>query len=295
MAGIDPLLMIGFSNDLELLSQQLRPKLAQHCKAEMAVKGHESYRIMSQIAKTNATKRTSIFQPVDLTSPDTTGRWVFPERFISSNATDTLDRLRTMINPDGEIVRSSIAAMNRQMDTSFVEAFFGTSYVGKSGLTSVVFPASQQVAVTTGVGSATGLNVAKIVEAREILAEADVDLDYEEQWMAVSPKQYSDLLSQTQVTSTDFNARPVLTDGKVIKYLNFNIIESNLLPVDGDGYRRCPVWVSSGMACGLWQPVQGDIRELPDYVDKPIYIEVTAQFGFTRTEEVKCVEIKCAE
>jgi hypothetical protein len=41
--------------------------------------------------------------------------------------------------------------------------------------------------------------------------------------------------------------------------------------------------------------IHGVVRNRPDLQGDPDYVEAGMMFGFTRLEEAKCVEIKCAE
>ena len=184
--------------------------------------------------------------------------------------------------------------MNRDKDSLFTTAFFGNAQTGETGATSTAFDTNNVVAVNHG-GSNEGLTVGKLREAQKILLDNDVNIDMEQVYIGVSPKQHDDLLALTQVISTDFNTKPVLVDGKVKQFLGMNLIVSTQLPTDSNSYRRNPVWVSSGMGCGMWQDIKGVVRSRPDLHSDPDYVEASLMIGFTRLEEAKCVEIKSDE
>lgn len=294
-ADIDALRMQGYSTNLELLSQQMPSLFLPYCRQETAAKGTKAYRMLSQLAQTSVSLVTGRAQDVDDTVQLYDGRWVYMKPYTVAHYLDDVNLVQTAINPQSAIMKGFIAAMNRQVDTDFLTAFFGTAKTDETGGASTNFTAGNQVGVTEGVGTATGMNVAKLRAARKILAQNFVNLDYEEAYVAVTPKQYDDLLALTQVVSTDFNNRPVLVDGKLKSFMGFNIIESNLLPTDGSSYRRCPVWVASGMGCAMWEPISGDIRRAPNKQRNPYLLEANMMLGLTRLEEAKCVEIKCSE
>lgn len=294
MAEIDALRVQTYSTNLVLLSQQMQPKLATLAMTQNAA-GSKAFRMLSQVDKTEAVARSTSAQPAINIDIDQTGRWVYPQAFDWGKVVDDIDLLQTNIEPTGAYTRSAIAAMNRKQDDLFAAAFFGSAQTGETGATTTSFLSGNQVAVTEGVGSATGLNVNKLRVAKKLLLEADVDLDMESIYVAVSPKQHDDLLAITQITSTDYNDRPVLVDGYVQRFLGMNFVISNRLPTDGSGYRRLPVWVPSGMGRGSWKELSGTIRSRPDLQGDPAYIEASMVLGFTRLEEKKCVEIKCSE
>lgn len=294
MADIEVLRVQEYSTNIELLSQQKTPKLANLVRAQSAA-GSKAFRMLSQVGKTEAVSRTTRAQPAINVDIDHDGRWVYGNMYDWGRVVDDIDLLQTNIAPQGVYVQDAIASLNRKMDDLFLDAFFGTAQTGETGGTSTSFLAANQVAVTTGVGSATGLNVEKLRKAKQILLENDVDLDMESIYIAVAPRQHDDLLALTQVVSTDFNERPVLVDGKVQRFLGMNFVISNRLPTDGSSYRRLPVWVPSGMGRGDWKAISGTIRNRPDLQGNPAYCEASMMVGFTRLEEAKCVEIKVAE
>jgi hypothetical protein len=292
---IDNLRTQTFSDSLEMLSQQRMSKFRSYCRTDTATPGQKSHRMLSQIEALNVSERTNRAETIDNSAVNYDGRWVYWKRYHFDTIVDDIDLKQTNITPEGMIVQSAVASMNRQVDEDFVSAFFGTSQTGETGGTSTVFDTNNVVAVTVGASAATGLNVAKLRESKKILLENEVDVDFEQIFVGISPKQHDDLLALTQVVSTDFNDRPVLVDGVVRQFLGMNFIISNRLSQDGSSYRRNPVWAPSGMGCATWKEITGEIRELPNYKGKPDLIEAEMQLGFTRLEEAKCVEIKCSE
>lgn len=294
MAEIEALRVQEYSTNLELLSQQMTPKLANFCRVQPA-SGNKAFRMLSQIDETAVQRRSTNAKPainIDVTHD---GRWVYPIMYDWGKVVDDIDLLQTNIQPQGAYVQSAVAAHNRQMDDDFISAFFGTAKTGETGSTSTTFTAGNVVNQDVG-GTNSGLNVEKMRAAQKILLNNNVDLDMEQVYIGVSPTQHDDLLALTQVVSTDFNTRPVLgTDGKVRQFLGMNIVISTRLTTDSNGYRRLPVFVPSGMGKGLWKGISGTIRKRPDLQGEPDYVEATQMVGFTRLEEAKCAEIKCVE
>lgn len=289
----DVLRMQTFSDSLEMLSQQKGSKFRSFCRTDNA-SGSKTHRMLSQIQPVDVALRTNRAETIDNTAVVFDGRQVNHKRYHFDTIVDDIDLIQTDVSPEGQIVQSAVASMGRQIDTDFLAAFFGTALTGEAGGTSTSFTAGNQVAVTVGGGgSDTGLNIAKLREAQKILMENDVDIDFEQVYIGISPKGHSDLLALTQVVSTDFN-KPILGgDGMVRSFLGMNIIISNRVDeaLNGGGDVRAPVWVASGMGCAIWKDITGNMRELPNYKGNPTKVEAEMQMGFTRLEEAKCVEI----
>lgn len=294
MAEIDALRSQAYSTNLELLSQQKGAKFADKAVMQSAT-GNKAFRMMSQIDSTEAVQRNTRAQPAMNIDMSHDGRWVYPQTFDWGKVIDDIDLLQTGISPQGAYVQSAVAALNRKADDAFLSAFFGTAQTGETGGTSTVFATANQVSVNEG-GTASGMNIEKLRAAQQILLDNDIDLDAEDVFVGISPTQHNDLLALTQVVSTDFNVRPVLgTDGRVREFLGMKLIVSTRLPTDGSGYRRCPVFVKSGMGVGMWKSINGVIRKRPDLQGNPDYAEASMMLGFTRLEEAKCVELPCNE
>lgn len=90
--------------------------------------------------------------------------------------------------------------------------------------------------VPTSVGADAGMNVAKLLRAKALLDDNDVD--DEERYMAISARGLEQLLGNTEVTSADFNAVKSLVHGEVdyflgFKFKKFGKREEGGLPISG--------------------------------------------------------------
>ncbi|MGE0736048.1 MAG: phage capsid protein [Alphaproteobacteria bacterium] len=252
-------------------------------------------RSVIQIGAVNARKRTTRHGDTPLISTPHDARWVYPQDYDWADLIDNEDALKAGVTLASPYAINGASSMARAMDDETIAAFFGSANTGENGLNSVAFPAAQQIAASYGSsGGAVGLNVAKLREARRLLWAAEADLDNDPAYVAVSAKQHDDLLAEVQVTSTDFNDKPVLVEGKIMRFMGFNFVHSERLQTDASAYRRVPVWVKSGVCLGLWNDIQTEVTARPDKnYAKQVF--VTGTFGATRIEEKKVVEIKCSE
>lgn len=250
---------------------------------------------VDQIGKVSATRRTSRYP--DLTPQDTPvdRRWVFPADYDWNDLIDSIDKLRMLTDPQSSYVQNGTAAMGRAMDDEIIPAFFGTSKTGKAGGTSTSFPAAQQISVSFGAAAATGLNIAKLREAKRLLIAAEVDIENDPLFVPLSSKQHDNLLGEAQAISLDYNDKPVLVEGKMTAFMGFNFFFSERMQLDGSGYRRVPAYAKSGMYLGIWNDIRTDISQRKDKAGLPWQVYVYGTFGATRLEEAKIVEIKCSE
>jgi hypothetical protein len=208
--------------------------------------------------------------------------------FEYADLVDDQDKIRMLIDPTSTYARAAAAAMGRAMDDEIIAAFNATALTGKTGATSTALPSTQQIAH----GSA-GLNIAKLVEAKQKLDEQSVDPSIR-RYIVCSPKQISDLLNNTTVTSADFNTVRALATGQISEFVGFTFIVSNRLKVDGSSNRLVYAWAQDGIKMALGKEPTARIEERADksYSTQVYYC---SSFAATRMEEVKVVEIACQE
>ena len=114
---------------------------------------------------------------------------------------DDPDKVQMLIDPTSTYANAAAYAIGRAMDDSIIAAALDSASTGKAGATSTALPAGQKVAVGS---PATGLTIAKLVSAKKILDQNNVDPSIK-RFIAVHPEQVEDLLNSTTVTSSDFN------------------------------------------------------------------------------------------
>jgi hypothetical protein len=249
---------------------------------------------VEQIGQVAGRKRTS--RHADTPILDTPGdkRWVYPQDYEWGDMVDKQDQVRMIVDPTGPYVTNGVNAIGRNIDDEIVAAFFGDAKTGENGTTTVAFPAGQQVSASEGAAAATGLNVAKLKAAKRLLMAANVDLAHDRAYCAITAAQHDDLLNEIEAISLDFQTRPVLEEGLIVRFMGFDFIHTELLATNGSGQRRCPAWVRSGMHLGLWMDIKGQAYPRPDKSNN-IQVLVEATIGATRLEEEKVVEIPCVE
>ena len=294
-----------FTNNMKLALQQTNSRLSPYAMQE-AAKG-ELHEIVNLVGSSLPGRRTTRLGPTVIGETDFTRRWMpRTPAYEFVRAVEKADQLMAGIDLQGAYVMNAAATIQRAKDIAFLDGFYGPNLTGKNGLTQTVF-GSNVVTVGTGAAAATGMNIAKLREARMQLSQADVDLTSEECFITVTAQQVNDLQAQLEVISSDFNNQnaPVMRDGRLVKLFGFNFIEMEIgkaatvgaeiaaLTLDGSGHRRIPFWCKSGMAFGMWDMATdiGPRRDLGNAIQ--VYADITC--AASRTEEGKCGIILCAE
>lgn len=286
MATITTAFVKQFGSNVEQLVQQKGSRLRSACRLESGITGEEAY--FDQLGATAAVQKTSRNSDTPLIKSDHQRRRISMFDYEWADLIDKEDRLKMLIDPESSYATSAAWAMGRAIDDSLIASLNGTAYTGKAGGTSVVLPAGQKIVV-----GAAGLTIAKLIEAKEILDLSDTDPD-EPRYCAVSPKQISDLLATTEVTSADYNMVRALVTGKVNTYMGFEFIISNRLAVDGSADRLVPVWVRSGLLLGIAADIKTEVERRADK-SYATQVYLCMGIGSTRMEEEKVVQIACNE
>lgn len=275
-----------YANNVQLLAQQKGSRLR---KAVM-VNNYtgKAAKMVEQIGKVTAVQLTSRHSDTPLISTPHDARWVFPKSWVANDLIDDADKVQMIIDPQSPYSMNFAYALGRAMDVEIITQALGTNKTGADGTTSTSFTAANIVA-----SGSTGLTVDKLRTAKKLIMAADVDIENEELFCALTAKQHDDLLALTQVVSTDFNEKPVLVDGRVQRFLGFTFIHSEQLPTTS-GERQVLCWAKSGLALGIWGDIETKITERPDK-NYSTQVFARAHFGGTRTEEAKVVQLLCAE
>lgn len=284
-----------FSTNLELRLQQMGSKLRGKVREGFHVGKQASP--VNQIGAINLKKPAGRFAPKNRTDADFTRRWVFPEDGEIDQLIDSFDELKTIVDPKSAYVTNAANAVGRGWDDALIAAFTGTAQIGQDagGLSAEVFDTTKyQIASTFGSASASGLSVAKMIEAKRIFRHNHVDIENDPLTLVIGSKQESDLLNQAQIVSTEFNDKPVLVDGRVTRFLGFDIVVSERLNTAAN-LRSVIAFAKSGMYLGMWKDTTNRVSIRNDLSGEPYDLYTAASFGASRLEPGKVLELLCAD
>lgn len=297
-AGLIPLYTTQFSTNLELLLQQRGSKLRGRVREGMHVGKMASP--INQVGSLALKAPAGRFAPLPSQEAAYVRRWVFPQEGELPQLVDTFDELQTVVDPKSGLVETAANAVGRAWDDCLILQATGTAFLGQdaNGLTSEAFStANFQIASTFGSASASGLTVAKFIEAKRIFEHYHNDLEMDRPTMVIGSQQHSDLLNQVQVVSTEFNERPLFDgNGSVKQFLGFDIVISERLPQTTVGsVRGVLAFVKSGLYLGVWKDMTNNIDNRVDLSGRPWQILTQTMYGSTRTQPGKVLQILCAD
>lgn len=302
-AGLTTLYETRFSTLLMLNLQQKTSKL----RGRVMEKSETGAKMVSPIQFNSAIQSkviTGRFNPIEAVPTAYTRRWVTPIDKGLPQLVDTFEQLKTQIDPKSNLVSAASAAFARDWDDEIIRAATAASTIGTDAgsLTTEAFDTTNfQIAADFGASASVGLTVAKLNEARRILEHYHVDLDAEQATLVIGSNQHADLRNQAQVTNADFNQQGgVLENGMVRRYMGFDIVVSERLPIltdkDSDTTTRgCLVFVKSGIHMNFWQDIKTQINQRHDLEGLPWQVYSLHSFGATRTELGRVIQVCAAD
>lgn len=299
--NLSKLFTTSFSTVLSLKLQQRQSKLRGRVQ-EGAHVGKQASPIQ-YVGAIQMKPPAGRFAPIGRQDVDFTRRWVFPVDRDANQLIDTFDKLKTAIEPTSQYSDVAAAAVAREWDDRLIAAAFADASIGTDAGSlstetfntgSTVTGAGWQIPSTLGSAAASGLTVAKMIEARRAFRKAQVDLEMEDLTWVTNSQGESDLLNQVQVTSQEFQTKPVLEDGKVTRFLGFNIVYSERL-TSTSSVRQNIVMAKSGLYLGIWKDTENDVSQRKDLSGLPYQIYTMMSCGATRLEPGRLLQVLCAD
>jgi len=271
-----------YSANVQMLSQQMGSLLRDKVRIE-SITGKNAF--LDQVGSVTAVEKTSRHSDTPQIDTPHARRRISLSDYEFADLIDQQDKVRLLIDPTSSYAQAAAMAMGRAIDDVIISAALGTAYTGETGSTSTAN--ANQIVHGSG-----GLTVAKLRTAKQTLDLSDVDPSIPRH-IIVSPRQISDLLNITEVTSADFNTVKALANGEINTYLGFNFIVSNRLALSSTT-RSCIAFAQDGIALGIGKDVNARIDERADksYATQVYYC---MSIGATRMEEDKVVEVQCTE
>lgn len=265
-----------YKSNFIILSQQKGSKYREHVRFETLVGKSHFFERIGSVDMVDATSRHDDTPQID--TPHSRRR----VSAVTSRYADMIDKAdirRVLIDAQSAYVTVGMMAAGRRMDRHILTAALGNAYAGETGATTIALPSAQKVAAASA-----GLTISKLLSAKEILGEGDVDEDVG-LVCAINPAGLTDLLNATEVKSADYNTVKALAAGQLDTFMGYKFVKSNLVTTG-----KAIVWQKN--AIGLAVSAEPFVR-ISERADKnyswQVFVEM--DMGATRVEDAGVVEI----
>lgn len=225
-----------------------------------------------RVPQTDVTPLNVGFSTVTLTLAD----------FNAAEYSDIFSQAKVNFDERQELVQVVAGAMGRRQDQMILDALNGSS-------------TSLTVANSIG-GSNTNMNIAKLREAKRLLDKGNVPPDGRH--IIIHANGLSNLLSETSVTSSDFNSVKALVQGEINTYLGFTFHvlgdrSEGGLPIDGSLDRTCYAFHKDAVGYGEGIAMRTEINYIAEKTSWLVNEVFSA--GAIAIDDEGIVKITCRE
>ena len=272
-----------YQNTMRILAQQADSRLEGTTVPPLKMEGEYLY--WEILGATEAVALAARHADTPNVEPDHSRRRSTAEPYVWATLLDRADAGRMLIDPKGPYQTVAKNAMNRRKDRLILAALGGNAYEGKAGATTVALPGAQKIA-----HSSVGMTIAKLLEAKQILDEAEAE---GERFFVCPSESIIDLLGTTEVTSADYNSVKALVTGEVNSFLGFTFKQTELIYLENGSsgttwynYAYC----KGAIGFGKIEEITVRLTERADknYAWQPY---VSMDMGATRVEDKMVVEV----
>lgn len=243
------------------------------------------------IGPTSVFRRTGRHQDTRLVNTEHSRRWYDAATFDWADLIDKEDKLRMLYDPQSPYAQNAARAFNRNTDDVIIAGLFADVITGEEADGTTTW-ASATTQIITESGS-SGMTLTKLNQMREI-KEANDDEGDMPWYLAISPKQMTNLLNTTEVKSADYNTVKALVAGTINSFMGFEFVNHNRLLTTSGGKRRCVAWRRDGFGLAVPSDFEVSVDKRPDK-NNSTQVFCSMMLGGARTEEKKVIECQCAE
>jgi len=290
--GIQTWFVNQYSANVQLLMQQRTSRLDPYMR-------HESQQglmqFWDQVGVTDMQEKTVRHGDTPNVEVEEFRRATITRDWEWAKLIDPQDMNRLLGDPKSRYMLAAQASAARRRDKQIIDAALGTalqddgSYTGAT--VPVALPASQKIPANYLTGINSGLTLEKLIRAKSLLKKAEPD-ESERFVLVVSQAQIDDMLEKiVQVGSADFNSTKPFVEGNVPRFMGFDIVVTELLPIDpATGVRQCFGFTTGSLLLATGEGITTRLTERDDksYAIQP-YMRMS--FGATRMQEKGVVEI----
>jgi hypothetical protein len=274
-----------FGTNYRILSQQKKSRFEGFAQIESGIVG--TSKSVERIGKIDAYDITSRHADTKYGEIPHSRRWIDLADKGQAELVDELDKIKMLADPTSPYVGVILAALNRAKDDAILAAARG---IARTGTGSIALPAGQKIAE-----GGTGLTLAKLLTAKEMLDASEVDEEGEGavRVISVSAKQLTNLLGTTEIKSVDYNNVKALVQGQVDTFLGFKFVRTERLAKSGTT-RYVTAWSKGCVALGIGKDIVTSIDTLPTK-NYSVQVYGRMSIGAARLEDEGVVEIGCFE
>lgn len=291
---LDTQYVVEFGQQVHVLAQEKMSKLLPFVKMQDFDGEDFAYNRFGLLQDQELTER---FKPIVLEDAAWDRRWMAPRYFYVPVGIDPKDVDKMKRSPSPELAEACVNALMRRRDKIIYEAAFADVRTGKSSAatTDVTFANDGGVTInaTGGFGLATLQEIKRNFVNNAVATDVDAKI-----CLTVDGVRLEDLLSETQLTSFDYNTEKPLVNGTLGRAYGMDLVPyasgtSDPLLVSASSERNLLALAEGGIvfAKGVISVRMG--RRM-DMVGEPWQIVAEMAVAALRTEGVRVQKVRVA-
>lgn len=306
---VDQAWVVRFHDQLLLTYQQMGSLLENlidpimvHRGVQAAIDHHE------RLGNVIANDVISPFGQTNILNPAHSRRAITLQSSDAAVLISDENTLRSMVNPQNGYTRTIVGALGRRADKHIIDAATGTaSTASVTSGSGVVTYGTQALPSARKIGGATAFDLARTINAAELLSKAGVPNGAGERIMLYSPGQLRDILAITQASSSDFTKNQIHDRGTIngVEWEGFRWIEiadvvdpsvavlQRMLALSGTT-RSCIAFHRGAIGLSIGQEITTKINERAD-LNNCLQVRSVLKMAAGRVWEGGVVEVQALE
>lgn len=288
----DTVQITEFNAALDVQEQQMTSRLLPYAIRKPVSGDDFAYDGLTEVQAYHANGRNPDIQPVEA---NFTRRKMSRDRVVVTLLVDNKDVRGMLTDPQSELAKLCIAAVERETDRIIYDALFATVYTGRSFATSVTYTADG----VASVDATAGFVYEKLLEIRANFIDAEVgNQGVVPIAIGISGDEHTDLMSEIELTSGDYTSQYVVSKGIITNAMGMdlvafgagsNITDPILETVAGE--RISFALSARGVALGISLERKVEVKDYPTKIETTI-INVIKEMGAVRTAGVRVQRLR---
>lgn len=288
----DTVQITEFNAALDVQEQQMNTRLLPFVR-RISINGDDfAYDGLNEVQSYRANGRNPDIQP---TQASFSRRKLSRERVVVTLEVDERDVRGMLTNPNADLAKMCIAAVERETDRIIYDALFASVLTGRNFGTTVTY-------TTDGVASidaTAGFTYEKLLEIKAGFIDNEVGNDAGGNLpvvIGISGDEHTDLMSEIELTSGDYTGQYVIDAGVIRKALGYNLVAFGANATDPiletvAGERISFALAQGGAVLGISLERKVEVKDHPLKIETSI-INVIKELGAVRTQGVRVQRIR---
>lgn len=288
--SVDNVLITEFNAALDVQEQQMNSRLLPFVMRKGINGDNFAYDGISEVNSYRANGRNPDIQASQGTF---TRRKMSRDRVVVTIEVDARDVRGMLSNPNADLAKMSIAAVERESDRIIYDSLFASVYTGRNFATTVTYTTDGVLSVD----ATAGFTYEKLLEIRANFMDNEVG---NEGGIAVAigitGDEHTDLMSEIELTSNDYSSQMSIDSGTIRKALGMDLVAfganaTNPILTTVSGERISFALSKGGVVLGISKERTVEVKDNPLKVETTI-INVIKEMGAVRTQGVRVQRVR---